>query len=184
MFDALLPFVHRFSLNAYDFEAPGPNAPFPWLRKTLDALTSAEKAKVLLGLPFYGYDNRGALRRVQGGGRADQTDREETDESGDDLVYLAWLVSVDAVTGPAYVDTLTKEDVKKIRWDASTRVRPTCCSVCTTPLSSLELLTSLPQCACNTHPGVLERVLLEARRRPSRHLLPVSPVPSRPTGAL
>ncbi|TYZ64743.1 hypothetical protein PybrP1_004286 [[Pythium] brassicae (nom. inval.)] len=61
MFETLLPLVHRFSMNAYDFQAPGPNAPLPWLRKTLDALTSDEKQKLLLGIPFYGYDNRDAV---------------------------------------------------------------------------------------------------------------------------
>lgn len=61
MFEALLPLVHRFSMNAYDYQTPGPNAPFPWLRTTLNALTDAEKEKILLGLPFYGYDNSGRV---------------------------------------------------------------------------------------------------------------------------
>ncbi|KAF1331166.1 hypothetical protein FI667_g4563, partial [Globisporangium splendens] len=57
----LLPLVHRFSMNAYDYQTPGPNAPFLWLQTTLDALTDAEKEKILLGVPFYGYDNTDAV---------------------------------------------------------------------------------------------------------------------------
>ncbi|KAJ0388937.1 hypothetical protein ATCC90586_010623 [Pythium insidiosum] len=60
----LLPVVHRFSLNAYDFQVPGPNAPLPWISATIDQLTASERAKVLVGIPFYGYDNRGACLLV------------------------------------------------------------------------------------------------------------------------
>lgn len=66
MFDQLLPLVHRFSMNAYDYQTPGPNAPFPWLRTTLDAFTDAEKEKILLGIPFYGYDNTGMVASTFG----------------------------------------------------------------------------------------------------------------------
>lgn len=65
MFEALLPVVHRFSMNAYDYQTPGPNAPFAWLRMTLDALADAEKEKLLLGLPFYGYDNSGTVAATE-----------------------------------------------------------------------------------------------------------------------
>lgn len=59
LFTQLLPVVHRFSMNAYDFLKPGPNAPLPWLENTLLMLTAEERVKMLLGVPFYGYNNNG-----------------------------------------------------------------------------------------------------------------------------
>ncbi|KAE9032006.1 hypothetical protein PR003_g8808 [Phytophthora rubi] len=61
IFADLAPLVHRFSMNAYDFSAPGPNAPYPWLKKTLEKMSPMERQKILLGVPFYGYDNGDAI---------------------------------------------------------------------------------------------------------------------------
>jgi chitinase domain-containing protein 1 len=60
LFLELAPRVHRFTLNAYDFRAPGPNAPLPWLKATLEQFSDVHREKILVGLPFYGYDNQGA----------------------------------------------------------------------------------------------------------------------------
>ncbi|RLN87810.1 hypothetical protein BBJ28_00011733, partial [Nothophytophthora sp. Chile5] len=60
MFAELAEVVHRFSMNAYDFATPGPNAPYPWLQATLEKMSPLEREKMLVGLPFYGYDNSGA----------------------------------------------------------------------------------------------------------------------------
>ncbi|RLN50764.1 hypothetical protein BBJ28_00017306 [Nothophytophthora sp. Chile5] len=60
MFAELAEVVHRFSMNAYDFVTPGPNAPYPWLQATLEKMSPLEREKMLVGLPFYGYDNSGA----------------------------------------------------------------------------------------------------------------------------
>ncbi|GMF17300.1 unnamed protein product [Phytophthora lilii] len=46
-------------MNAYDFSAPGPNAPYPWLKRTLEKMSPMERQKILMGIPFYGYDNVG-----------------------------------------------------------------------------------------------------------------------------
>lgn len=46
-------------MNAYDFQTPGPNAPLPWVQSALDHMDDEQRAKILMGLPFYGYDNRG-----------------------------------------------------------------------------------------------------------------------------
>ncbi|ETV98329.1 hypothetical protein, variant 1 [Aphanomyces invadans] len=55
----VLPFVHRFSMNAYDYSSMGPNAPLPWLKATLEALKPLKSnEKFLIGLAFYGYDTR------------------------------------------------------------------------------------------------------------------------------
>jgi hypothetical protein len=64
LFYELAPVVHRFSMNAYDFSAPGPNAPYPWLKQTLEKLSPMERQKLLMGLPFYGYDNNGRCASV------------------------------------------------------------------------------------------------------------------------
>ncbi|KAG3119782.1 hypothetical protein PI124_g2087 [Phytophthora idaei] len=61
IFNELAPLVHRFSMNAYDFSAPGPNAPYPWLKKTLEKMSPMERQKILMGIPFYGYDNGDAI---------------------------------------------------------------------------------------------------------------------------
>ncbi|POM71395.1 Hypothetical protein PHPALM_12044 [Phytophthora palmivora] len=61
LFAELAPLVHRFSMNAYDFSAPGPNAPYPWLKKTLEKMSPMERQRILMGLPFYGYDNADAI---------------------------------------------------------------------------------------------------------------------------
>ncbi|KAH9160713.1 hypothetical protein LEN26_001732, partial [Aphanomyces euteiches] len=58
----MLPFVHRFSVNAYDYSSSGPNAPLPWLETTIDALASLQSnQKFLMGLAFYGYDTNQAV---------------------------------------------------------------------------------------------------------------------------
>ncbi|RHY28905.1 hypothetical protein DYB32_005612 [Aphanomyces invadans] len=58
----VLPFVHRFSMNAYDYSSMGPNAPLPWLKATLEALKPLKSnEKFLIGLAFYGYDTRGTF---------------------------------------------------------------------------------------------------------------------------
>uniref|UniRef100_M4BQ23 Chitinase domain-containing protein 1 n=1 Tax=Hyaloperonospora arabidopsidis (strain Emoy2) TaxID=559515 RepID=M4BQ23_HYAAE len=80
LFAELAPLVHRFSMNAYDFGTPGPNAPYSWLAKTLEKMSPMERQRILMGLPFYGYDN------------------------------------ADAITGSAYIQALTDNDVT-IRWD-------------------------------------------------------------------
>ncbi|CAH0489815.1 unnamed protein product [Peronospora farinosa] len=61
LFNKLAPLVHRFSMNAYDFSIPGPNAPYPWLKKTLEKMSPMERQRILMGLPFYGYDNTEAI---------------------------------------------------------------------------------------------------------------------------
>ncbi|CAN0407978.1 unnamed protein product, partial [Phaeothamnion confervicola] len=81
--------VHRYSLMTYDFAVRGsvdsssgsaaggsggfdggvsfPNAPLPWVRQAVDLLAgslplaSRRAGKVLVGLPFYGYDNGRAV---------------------------------------------------------------------------------------------------------------------------
>ncbi|KAG2524888.1 hypothetical protein JM16_004757 [Phytophthora kernoviae] len=57
IFAELAPLVHRFSMNAYDFRTPGPNAPYSWLKATLEKMSPLQRQKILLGIPFYGYDN-------------------------------------------------------------------------------------------------------------------------------
>ncbi|TDH67537.1 hypothetical protein CCR75_005348 [Bremia lactucae] len=52
IFADLAPLVHRFSLNAYDYSAPGPTAPYLWLKKTLETMLPIERQKVLMGLPM------------------------------------------------------------------------------------------------------------------------------------
>uniref|UniRef100_H3GW53 GH18 domain-containing protein n=1 Tax=Phytophthora ramorum TaxID=164328 RepID=H3GW53_PHYRM len=59
IFNELAPLVHRFSMNAYDFSAPGPNAPYPWLKSTLEKMSPMERQRILMGIPFYGFDNGG-----------------------------------------------------------------------------------------------------------------------------
>ncbi|KAG7398061.1 Chitinase domain-containing protein 1 [Phytophthora boehmeriae] len=61
IFADLAPLVHRFSMNAYDFRMPGPNAPYSWLKATLEKMLPLEREKILLGIPFYGYDNNDAI---------------------------------------------------------------------------------------------------------------------------
>ncbi|EQC35169.1 hypothetical protein SDRG_07401 [Saprolegnia diclina VS20] len=56
---AVLPYVHRISVNAYDYSSMGPNAPLPWLQATLQQLTPPHK--LLMGLAFYGYDTNEAV---------------------------------------------------------------------------------------------------------------------------
>jgi len=64
VFKRFSEFVDHFVLMTYDYSSrkPGPNAPLPWLEETLKSLlqdvptTSQESKKLLLGLPFYGYD--------------------------------------------------------------------------------------------------------------------------------
>ncbi|CAI5743257.1 unnamed protein product [Peronospora destructor] len=61
LFNKLAPLVHCFSMNAYDVSIPGPNAPYSWLKKTLEKMSPMERQRILMGLPFYGYDNTEAI---------------------------------------------------------------------------------------------------------------------------
>jgi len=62
--------VHRFSLMTYDYSnpnQPGPNSPIEWVKASVDHLckggvSKETKAKILVGLNFYGNDF------IQGGG--------------------------------------------------------------------------------------------------------------------
>ena len=56
---ALAKHVDLFSINTYDYSPPttaGPNAPYDWVRGTLEALKPSreQRAQLLLGLNFYG----------------------------------------------------------------------------------------------------------------------------------
>ncbi|XP_048257205.1 chitinase domain-containing protein 1-like isoform X2 [Haliotis rufescens] len=60
-FEALAPYVDRFSLMTYDFsnpQRPGPNSPLVWVRECVETLSPPDSAqyrdKILLGLNFYG----------------------------------------------------------------------------------------------------------------------------------
>ncbi|OMJ78582.1 hypothetical protein SteCoe_21560 [Stentor coeruleus] len=60
-FLTLVESFHRVNLMTYDFSpaTPGPNAPMPWIKDTLSKLYSGnevDNTKILLGVPFYGYD--------------------------------------------------------------------------------------------------------------------------------
>lgn len=61
MMDQLEPYVHRYSMNAYDFQTSGPNAPYQWIQGTLDRFREKDRKKILMGIPFYGYDNSDAI---------------------------------------------------------------------------------------------------------------------------
>lgn len=66
---ALAAHAHRFSVMTYDHSAhrgrPGPNAPLKWCKDVMDALapspSESVRSKLLLGVPFYGYDNTEAV---------------------------------------------------------------------------------------------------------------------------
>lgn len=56
----LMDFVDRFSLNMYDYST-GPNAPTEWIQRlktSIRASLPTMLTKVLMGIPFYGYDDR------------------------------------------------------------------------------------------------------------------------------
>ena len=58
----LQPVVHRFSMSMYDASrsGDGPNAPYRWITSMLKRLSSHQTSfKILIGLPFYGYDEEG-----------------------------------------------------------------------------------------------------------------------------
>jgi len=61
-FEILVPVLDGFSLMTYDYGSPnrpGPNAPLPWVRDcvmTLSPEQNKERAKILMGLNFYGND--------------------------------------------------------------------------------------------------------------------------------
>ncbi|XP_071804728.1 chitinase domain-containing protein 1-like [Asterias amurensis] len=62
-FKVLSPIVDGFSLMTYDYssaQSPGPNSPIDWVRSCVKDITPdpnpEERAKILLGLNFYGYD--------------------------------------------------------------------------------------------------------------------------------
>ncbi|KAH6936220.1 hypothetical protein HPB50_015000 [Hyalomma asiaticum] len=60
-FDKLVDHVTAFSLMTYDYSSPqrpGPTSPIGWVRKCVELLApekGAQRAKILLGLNFYGY---------------------------------------------------------------------------------------------------------------------------------
>ena len=57
----LIDSVDRFSLNMYDYST-GPNAPTGWIQRCQDGIQDSLPAllpKVLMGIPFYGYDTKG-----------------------------------------------------------------------------------------------------------------------------
>lgn len=61
--------AHRFSVMTYDHSSSrgqaGPNAPLRWVKETMAALAPRDdggvRRKLLVGMPFYGYDNRDAI---------------------------------------------------------------------------------------------------------------------------
>jgi chitinase domain-containing protein 1 len=58
----------RVNLMTYDFSPaqPGPNSPLPWIAETLSELiedNDVKSEKILLGVPFYGYDYQGGRGR-------------------------------------------------------------------------------------------------------------------------
>jgi chitinase domain-containing protein 1 len=65
-FEALYPHMTAFSLMTYDYsnvQRPGPNAPIYWIKNAIKhicpdtvAHVTAKRAKILLGLNFYGND--------------------------------------------------------------------------------------------------------------------------------
>ncbi|XP_003745077.1 chitinase domain-containing protein 1 [Galendromus occidentalis] len=61
-FEQLRDHVTAFSLMTYDYSSPqrpGPNSPIQWVRKCVESLQPTEseyRAKILIGLNFYGYD--------------------------------------------------------------------------------------------------------------------------------
>lgn len=69
-FEQLSPYVKAFSLMTYDYSSiqrPGPNSPVDWARECVKLLVPEEgpkRAKILLGLNFYGYNY------TPGGGKA------------------------------------------------------------------------------------------------------------------
>lgn len=59
--DRLSDYVDYFSLMTYDYSSPqrpGPNSPIQWIRKCVEILdpNKFNRAQILLGLNFYGYD--------------------------------------------------------------------------------------------------------------------------------
>jgi Predicted glycosyl hydrolase len=57
----LIHYFDRINLMTYDFSPmkSGPNNPLPWISDTIDNLIQENEIdfkKILLGLPFYGYD--------------------------------------------------------------------------------------------------------------------------------
>lgn len=149
-------------MNAYDLQTPGPNAPYPWLRTTLEALSSEEKAKILLGIPFYGYDNAGSHRVSTGLVRQGTT-------------ILILLVSISRCCDRTCAHRHAHESGRQ-----EDPLGRRCQSRWMRRRSLFRLLGAHPPVPS----GVFERVLREAHRRSPRGVLPVSPVPLRPTAAL
>jgi chitinase domain-containing protein 1 len=63
-FGQVASFADRVSLMTYDFSVShgraGPNSPMPWVRHVVQVLLKGQEElapKILLGLPFYGYDH-------------------------------------------------------------------------------------------------------------------------------
>lgn len=119
-FDQLWEDVTAFSLMTYDFSSyqrPGANAPLYWMRRVVEHISSkaenlAEKrAKILLGLNFYGYDFTpeggsavvgesylNLLKNVKGRLKFDEKDQENYFEvrtsTGKHLVFYPTLYSI------------------------------------------------------------------------------------------
>ena len=60
-FFALVEAFDKINVMTYDFSPsnPGPNSPLPWISETFAKLLQGNEAdygKILLGIPFYGYD--------------------------------------------------------------------------------------------------------------------------------
>jgi spore germination protein YaaH len=57
---AIAPVVDKIRVMAYDYstDAPGPIAPLDWVQQAIDGTSraSGDPAKLVLGLPFYGYN--------------------------------------------------------------------------------------------------------------------------------
>lgn len=119
-FEQLWHEVTAFSLMTYDFSSyqrPGANAPLYWMRRVVEHISNkpdklAEKrAKILLGLNFYGYDFTpeggsavtgenylGLLKHVKGRLKFDEKDNENYFEvrtsTGKHLVFYPTLYSI------------------------------------------------------------------------------------------
>lgn len=68
-FFALSESFDRINLMTYDYSPaqPGPNSPLPWISETLSNLfddNEIDPKKILLGVPFYGYDYKSGRGRA------------------------------------------------------------------------------------------------------------------------
>jgi spore germination protein YaaH len=79
-------------MNAYDFQSPGPNAPFYWLEDTLDNISLETKKKLLMGIPFYGYDNHEPLVGSSFLSFLNQIPNKKTRLQWDSSAHVSWLL--------------------------------------------------------------------------------------------